>query len=499
MSQQLPLGYKRKPVPTLGDSPEIIKSYVADELQRIENTLALNGQETKTTQDGVTEVKQTIIDINNTVGNNTAAITQEAVTRTGENSAFASLITTVQANVATNAASVVTETTARADAISAEATARQAVQANVDTVAASVVTEASAAATANSATASLVTTLDAAVATANGNISNNYNISVSADNVLTQSINSLSSVVGQNTADITTTATTAATANSATASLVTALTATVATANSNIANNYNISVNADSALATSISTVSAAVGTVATSVTTETTARVQADGVLEAKYGVTLNANGYITGFSQNNNGSTGTFKILADKFTIIDPAAAGSGLAGTQVFDITNGVVTMEAAHIKNLTVGNVGGTISATTVFSGSASKTFGGTSAGYVELTTVDCPANSGAKAHVPVLNMIFDGAFATDTAYVKLEYATLTNGSPSGYTAIQTLRHKTAAGGNSWTTIPVIGSAPSTTSAVRFKVSIQMFADNGTSTTNQSRTGTAHWSGTTVGIV
>ena len=464
--------YKRKPSPTLAtsrlqDQGEVITKYVADELQQLENTLTVQEQGITTIDAGVTTVKQTVIDLTSTVGSVSASVTSLATATSTATEANASLITTVQANV--------------------------------DTVAASVVTEASAAATANSATASLVTTLDAAVATANGNISNNYNISVSADNVLTQSINSLSSVVGQNTADITTTATTAATANSATASLVTALTATVATANSNIANNYNISVNADSALATSISTVSAAVGTVATSVTTETTARVQADGVLEAKYGVTLNANGYITGFSQNNNGSTGTFKILADKFTIIDPAAAGSGLAGTQVFDITNGVVTMEAAHIKNLTVGNVGGTISATTVFSGSASKTFGGTSAGYVELTTVDCPANSGAKAHVPVLNMIFDGAFATDTAYVKLEYATITNGSAGGYTAIQTLRHKTAAGGNSWTTIPVIGSAPSTTSAVRFKVSIQMFADNGTSTTNQSRTGTAHWSGTTVGIV
>ena len=535
------LGYKRHPRPVLENSAGAKRAasqedykmgiYLDDELQRLENSFDQNAQQTQVTEDGVTEVKQTIIDINNTVGNNTSAITQEAITRTGENSAFASLITTVQANVATNSASVITEATARADAISAEATARQLVQANVDTVSASVDTEATAradaisaeailrqavqanvdtvsaaviyeasvSASANSATASAVTTLTADLGTANGNIANNYNISVTADNVLTQSINSLTSTVGQNTSDITTTATTAANANGATASLVTALTATVATANANIANNYNISVNEDTALANSISTVSAAVGTVATSVTTETNARIYADGVLETKYGVTLNANGYITGFSQNNNGSTGAFKILADKFTIIDPAAAGSGLQGTQVFDITNGVVTMEAAHINNLTVGNVGGTISATTVFSGSASKTFGGTSAGYVELTTVDCPANSGAKAHVPVLNMIFDGAFATDTAYVKLEYATLTNGSPSGYTAIQTLRHKTAAGGNSWTTIPVIGSAPSTTSAVRFKVSIQMYADNGTSSTNQSRTGTAHWSGTTVGIV
>ena len=471
------LGYKRHPRPVLENSAGAKRAvsqqdyemgiYLDDELQRLENSFDQNAQQTQATEDGVTTVKQTVIDLTSTVGAVSASVTSLATATSTATEANASLITTVQANVATNAASVVTEATARADAISAEATARQAVQANVDTVAASVVTEASAAATATAAVASNVTTLTA--------------------------------TVGDNTSAISTEATARADADTASATLITSLTAAVATANGNIANNYNISVNADSALTTSISTVSAAVGTVATSVTTEATARANADGVLEAKYGVTLNANGYITGFSQNNNGSTGTFKILADKFTIIDPAAAGSGLAGTQVFDITNGVVTMEAAHIKNLTVGNVGGTISATTVFSGSASKTFGGTSAGYVELTTVDCPANSGAKAHVPVLNMIFDGAFATDTAYVKLEYATLTNGSPSGYTAIQTLRHKTAAGGNSWTTIPVIGSAPSTTSAVRFKVSIQMFADNGTSTTNQSRTGTAHWSGTTVGIV
>jgi peptidoglycan hydrolase CwlO-like protein len=42
---------------------------------------------------------------------------------------------------------------------------------------------------------------------------------------------------------------------------------------------------------------------------------------LEAKYGVTLNVNGYITGFAQNNDGSSGTFVILADKFAVVDPS----------------------------------------------------------------------------------------------------------------------------------------------------------------------------------
>ena len=63
---------------------------------------------------------------------------------------------------------------------------------------------------------------------------------------------------------------------------------------------------------------------------------------------MTLNSNGYVTGFSQNNDGTTGTFKILADKFTIIDPSDS-AGEAGTQVFDITGGVVTINGSLVVN------------------------------------------------------------------------------------------------------------------------------------------------------
>lgn len=266
-----------------------------------------------------------------------------------------------------------------------------------------------------------------------------------------------------------------------------------------ITNESSARASGDSAVAATVTTLTATVNGVSAAVATEASARAAADGVLEAKYGVSLNSNGYITGFSQNNNGTSGNFKILADRFTIIDPAAAGSGLPGTQVFDITNGVVTMSAARIDNLTVGNIVGVVNQTSAFSGSASKTFGPTSSNYRELMTVDCPGNS-AKAHIPSINMVFDAAFATDTAYVKLESAVVTNGSAGSYTEVQTLRHKTAAGGNSWTTIPVVGSlSSSTTSTTRFRVSIKMYSDNGTSSTNQSRSGTAHWSGTTTGIV
>lgn len=482
--------YKRKPAPTLQQSGQVghmgilpgqtlgspvhkseskvLTNYIADELQQLENTLAIHGQATTSIEDGVTTIKQDIVDITNTTGANTAAITQEAITRTSADSALASLVTTLTATVAsgdsTNAAAITSEQTARANADSALATDITSLTATVtsgdSTNASAITSEATARADADTALASDITSLTSTVTNNNNTLSaavtSEATARANADTANASSINTVSASV-----------TTEAAARAA---------ADTAEANARIA----------------------ADNTITASVTTEASVRAAADNTLLAKYGVTLNSNDYITGFSQNNDGTTGTFKILADKFTIIDPADS-AGQAGTQVFDITNGVVTMEAAHIKNLTVGNVGGTISATSVFSGSASKTFGGTSAGYVTLLEVDCPANSGSKAHIPLLNMVFDGAFATDTAYVKLEYATLTNGSPGSYTAIQTLRHKTGAGGNSWTTLPVIGSAPSTSSSVRFKVSIKMYGDNGTSSTNQSRTGTAHWSGTTVGIV
>ena len=77
---------------------------------------------------------------------------------------------------------------------------------------------------------------------------------------------------------------------------------------------------------------------------------------LQLKYGVSLNANGYITGFSQNNDGSTGKFRIIADDFRIIDPSAT-IGEEGTQVFSVINGVVSIAGDLIVggSITTGKI------------------------------------------------------------------------------------------------------------------------------------------------
>ncbi|PZR35777.1 phage tail fiber protein [Caulobacter segnis] len=124
-----------------------------------------------------------------------------------------------------------------------------------------------------------------------------------------------------------------------------------------IANNTAIS-NETSARATAINGVIARVGQTEASITTLQ----QADTALGVKYGVALNVNGYVTGFLQNNNGSSGSFTVVANRFAIVDPNG------GTPIvpFEVSGGVVrapyivagdifanTITANKIVDLSVG--------------------------------------------------------------------------------------------------------------------------------------------------
>ena len=72
---------------------------------------------------------------------------------------------------------------------------------------------------------------------------------------------------------------------------------------------------------------------------------------LLGKHGVNIDANGYIIGYDIFNDGTTGSFKIKADEFKIVEGSTADE--AGTEVFSIVNGIVTMGEAHIGSLSVG--------------------------------------------------------------------------------------------------------------------------------------------------
>jgi hypothetical protein len=132
------------------------------------------------------------------------------------------------------------------------------------------------------------------------------------------------------------------------ASDITALTTTVGNNTSAITAETTARADADTALASDITTLTSTVSGVSAAVTTEASTRATADttaanGIadLEAKYGVKLDVNGYVTGFEQNNDGTTGSFKIMADEFKLIDPDG-GANQSGLAAFTYSNNVVSL-------------------------------------------------------------------------------------------------------------------------------------------------------------
>lgn len=178
-------------------------------------------------------------------------------------------------------------------------------------------------------------------------------VNTAENEIVKTSVSGFTASINANTAAITAEQTARASGDSALASDITSLTATVGSNTSAITAEQTARANADTSLASDITSLTSTVNGVSASVTTEASTRASADTALssditslEAKYGVKLNVNGYITGFQQNNDGTTGSFKILADEFKVVNPSAS-SGQAGTEVFGISGNQVSMQNVKI--------------------------------------------------------------------------------------------------------------------------------------------------------
>lgn len=81
---------------------------------------------------------------------------------------------------------------------------------------------------------------------------------------------------------------------------------------------------------------------------------------LYAQYGVRLDVNGYVVGIGLSNDGSTGEFAIVADKFLFAPVATDPAALDGSPFFVLTsptevNGVVLPPGAYIKTAFIANL------------------------------------------------------------------------------------------------------------------------------------------------
>lgn len=250
-----------------------------------------------------------------------AKVTQEITARTTATDALAQSITTLTATVTNNDTSikarVSTEETARANADGALSSRIDTLTATVGTNTASITSEQTARANADSA---LGTRIDNLTTTVNGNttaISSETTARTTADTALGTRIDTLTTTVNGNTTAISSETTARTNADSALGTRIDSLTTRVGNNESAITSEQTARANGDSANATSISNLSTTVNGHTTSISQNTSS---ING-LQAKWGVSINANGRVSGLTLNSGAdSKSSFDVQADYFNIYNP-----------------------------------------------------------------------------------------------------------------------------------------------------------------------------------
>lgn len=260
---------------------------------------------------------------------NLALIQSEATARTNADSSLASSINTLGTRMGTAEAAIIAESSARSTAISAEATARTQLAATLrGETSAAITAEQNVRSTADTAFANTLSLIGAKNGAGTAWVLNESTVQLSGGVSLGTRLSGIDTALGANA--------------------------------SAIVNEQTARTTADSSLAQSISTVSSNLGGLTSSVSSLSSA---VNG-LSARQGISLDVNGYVTGYVQNNDGTSGSFTILADRFAVVSP---GGGTPFVP-FEISDGFVRIKDAIIGTLSVNKlVSGTFGADMLLNG------------------------------------------------------------------------------------------------------------------------------------
>jgi hypothetical protein len=146
-----------------------------------------------------------------------------------------------------------------------------------------------------------------------------------------------------NGASITTVSILATSTASNLASLTTSVASSFTTTNANVATNAAALTTLNTAFSTYTTATAITLGSLSASVTTQSTAIGVLNGIVAAKYSVTLDVNGWASGFSLlNGGGGFSTFTIVASQFQIQMPGYNGSAPQAFFTTGTTNGVASI-------------------------------------------------------------------------------------------------------------------------------------------------------------
>jgi len=308
------------------------------------------------------------------VNANTSAIQNNYTAAANAASANASAIETVAANVAANTASINSNATVAANATSALATTVNANYATTQTAlgvnASAIATETTNRTTAVSALASLITNLTASVASNTASIDSNQTASA---NALSAAVSTLNAQIASTAVTTTNNANAFATAGIATettnrTNAISAVSTQINTINSTYPNSTPTSINglissaittynsttaaANIAAATSVTALSATLGGTYATIGTVSSVSATLNGIASAQYGVTVTANGAVSGFQLLNGGNNSSvFKIQANSLQLVN-SSGGTGNAPFTV-DSSGNLTITGGAHVGGSIMG--------------------------------------------------------------------------------------------------------------------------------------------------
>ena len=288
---------------------------------------------------------------------------------------------------------------------------------NVNNNAAAIVTESFARSTQDTAFASTLALIGAQNAGQTAFIIDSNTVKIDSDigDTLANRFTQLTAADGANSAAISSEETARVNADGVLTSTLTLLGAKNAGSTAFILNENTVKINSDGGDTvaqrfTSLSAADSANSASITTINTVTIPGINSDvTALEARYGVTLNVNNHITGFAQHNDGVTGSFVILADKFAIVAPG----GTPGTPrvPFEIVGSKINMRgdvsisgSLLVNGSVVGAAiaGGTIGTTHI--GPNSITTELLNAGSVTALKIEANAVTAEKINVTSLSAI-----------------------------------------------------------------------------------------------
>ena len=394
------------------DADTALSNSVTALVARVDDNEADIVSEQTARADGDTAIANDLTALTTRVGDAEADIISEQTARADADTAIASDVNGLTTRVGDAEADIVSEANARSSADTAISNDLSALTTRVGDAEADIISEQNARSSADSAIASDVTALTTRVGGTEADVLSEQQARVSGDNALASDLSALTVRMGSAETDIVNEQSARASADSALATDITALYTRVDGADAAILSEQSARATADDAIASdftglvaerditedifrmnfALGQYEAELPTVSTKAEAlrersvrATNERVVAEELssistrvganeasvssfatsingLEAKYGVSLDVNGYVTGFAQHNNGTTGTFVVRADKFSVV--SSDGSNLvspftvtaSGVQINGnlVVSGSITANQMAANAVTDGN-------------------------------------------------------------------------------------------------------------------------------------------------